>query len=171
MFIAAHCYLNLLHKIIEACVTQQQTTIKIYVRHNSRGNHIVLTERNTNVLPVFRFQAVHGVIIHGVQFFLTKPVQKSHWQQLQHDVGEPRVEPVHWQTVVRNLPNNPSTAPSAQIHLQGKREQQKTSSVNYILSICTSFICSFLTFQPAIISNVCSFKPSFLLSLNCVFRN
>lgn len=73
--------------------------------------------KNLHIPPVFGFEAIHGVIIHGVELFLTKPVEKSHWQQPEHDMDKACVEPVHWKTIVRNLTNDPSTTTSAQIHL------------------------------------------------------
>lgn len=67
------------------------------------------------------FECIHGVVIHGVEFLLTKPVEDVNWQQLEQDVDETRVVlHVHWHTVVRNLTDDPGTTTSAHIHLQSE---------------------------------------------------
>lgn len=48
-------------------------------------------------LPVFRFEGVHGVVVHGVQFVLAVPVKELDWQELKEDVDEAGVVlHVHW---------------------------------------------------------------------------
>lgn len=48
-------------------------------------------------LPVFRFEGIHGVVVHGVEFVLAVPVKEVDWQELEQDVDEARVvHHVHW---------------------------------------------------------------------------
>lgn len=72
-----------------------------------------------------RFEGVHGVVIHGVEFLLTDPVEDADWQQLEQDVDKAGVVlHVHWQAIVRHLTDDPGTATSAHIHLQKKIKKQ-----------------------------------------------
>lgn len=67
---------------------------------------------------MFGFEAVHRVIVHGVELLLPQPVEKTHGQQLEHYMDKARVEPVNRQAIVGNLTDDPGTAASAQVHLQ-----------------------------------------------------
>lgn len=76
--------------------------------------------------PVFRFQGVHGVVIHGIEFMLPNPVEDVDGQQLEQDVDEAcAVFHVHWNAIIRNLTDDPSTTTSAHIHLPGNKYVKK----------------------------------------------
>lgn len=42
-------------------------------------------------LPVFGFEGIHGVVIHGVELLLAEPVKEADRQQLEEDVDKARV--------------------------------------------------------------------------------
>lgn len=68
---------------------------------------------------MFGLECIHGVVIHGVEFFLTKPIEKVYRQQLEKDVDKTSVVlHVHWEAVVRDLTDDPSTATGAYVHLE-----------------------------------------------------
>lgn len=73
-------------------------------------------------LPVFGFQGVHGMVIHGVKFLLTKPVEETHGKQLEQDVDESCVvKHVNWRAVIRDLTDDPGSSTGADVHLQERK--------------------------------------------------
>lgn len=77
------------------------------------------------------------MVIHRVEFFLPKPVEQTHWEKLEHDMNEARVEHVNWQAVVRHLSNDPCTTASAQEHLQGARKGSRFEMIKVIAMVFT----------------------------------
>lgn len=80
------------------------------------------------------FEGIHGVVIHGVEFLLAKPVEDVDGQQLEQNVDKACVVlHVHWQAVVRHLTDDPGTTTSALIHLQNEGKRQ--TRMNYLDSM------------------------------------
>lgn len=82
-----------------------------------------------------RFEGIHGVVIHGVEFILANPVEDVDWQELEQDVDKACVVlHVHWHAIVRNLTDDPGTTSSAHIHLQNKTKRQTSTRMSYLIS-------------------------------------
>lgn len=86
-------------------------------------------------LPVRRFEGVHGVVVHGVEFLLPNPVENVDRQHLEQDMDKPGVVlHVHWKAVIRNLTDDPGTTPSTHVHLHNRHVRQTSTYGNYLQS-------------------------------------
>jgi len=73
--------------------------------------------------PVFGLEAVHAVVVHGVEFILSNPVEEVDGQQLEEDVDEARdVLHVEGNAVVGNLADDPGAASSAHVNLSSESD-------------------------------------------------
>lgn len=99
-------------------------------------------------LPVVRFEGIHSVVIHGVEFVLSDPVEHVNGQQLKQDVDEACVVfDVYGKAVVRNLADDPGPATGADVYLPGDVKIQLTAGTQTGLIQHKSF--SYLLGHPA----------------------